>query len=45
MSSKDIYQMMLQKALAVVPSIDERRPPIPRQPKTNKAYWLRQEHT
>ena len=44
MTSKDIYQMMLKKALAVVPAIDEKRPPISKKPKTNKTYVLRQEY-
>ena len=45
MSSKDMFQLMLQKAMEAVAPIDEKRPPLPKIPKKNKSYKLKLEAT
>ena len=46
MTTKELYQLMLDKAMEGVPeTINERRSAAPRHPKTNKASMLKQEFT
>ena len=43
MSSKERFQLMLKQALTA--TILEDKPPLPKQPRANKALMLKKEHT